>query len=110
MDSGDTRTEGENTEHSEARGDTIHIEGDSDDVAEGGLVGSMPGTGTGGLSDVTGGGSTRGDASGAFGIRTGGGAGGTGISGQDVNSTDAGRTDITGGGTASGLGGTSGSS
>jgi hypothetical protein len=88
----------------------IHSGGDvtEEDIAEGGFVGSMPGSGMGGLGDPALGASTRGDASGAFGTRVGGITGNTGVTGMDVNSTDAGPTDITGGGTASGLGGTSG--
>lgn len=88
----------------------IHSGGDvtAEDIAEGGFVGSMPSSGTGGLGDASVGASARGDGSGAFGTDVGGLTGNKGITGMDVNSTDAGRTDITGGGTAAGLGGTSG--
>lgn len=90
----------------------IHMGGDvtQEDIAEGGFVGSMPGSGTGGLGDPPVGASARGDGSGAFGTRVGGLTGNTGVTGMDVNSTDAGPSDITGGGTASGLGGTTGNS
>lgn len=75
-----------------------------EDVAEGGPVGSTTGTGTGGMADAMGGGEARG----GFSDVPGAGTGGKGMSGTDVGSTNAGRTDLTGGGTASGLGGTSG--
>lgn len=87
----------------------IHSGGDvtEEDITEGGFLGSMPGSGTGGLGDPPVG-TTRGDASAAFGTRIGGITGNTGVTGMDVNSTDTGPTDITGGGTVSGLGGTKG--
>ncbi len=79
----------------------------AEDVQQGGFLDDTTRAAIGTLAETTGGG-TRGDAGNALGGRTGGFTGGTGVDGMDVNSTDAGRSDITGGGTASGLGATSG--
>jgi hypothetical protein len=79
-----------------------------EDLEDGGLVGSTTGTGTGGLADVTGGGSARGDMEVPGGGATGSATGGRGMEGSPIGSTEAGRIDITGGGTAGGLGGTKG--
>lgn len=88
----------------------IRLGGDklAEEVERGEAVSNTYGTGTGGLADITGGGSTRGDSSGQIGAQTGGILGGKGVTGTDVGSSDIGASDITGGGTAAGLGGTSG--
>lgn len=101
---------GDEADEQEARVTKEHdagmsAEGDRSDADMNGDFANTSGDGTGGFADVSGG-RTRGSVPDSLGGEAGEYEGNTGIAGQDVGSAAAGRADITGGGTASGLGAT----